>query len=225
MSSPSIHDKYQEALVPGKPPLAEYGLNVFQDGTESLIGKLVINHEPIRTFLEEQGVDRTYFQQPLIHIQRSLDPNQDKQQPFEIGASISISDISFNDQTYFPYIQLGVDVDDLDIKQINHNFRHELGHFVNADTTKPLYNKPAATSTTRLVGMSAFTYNFLPEAPAYPTTTQTLAATALGATLYVGGLFTTVFPIPALHMVTPREIRANHFARKHRGFNPISLNE
>lgn len=224
MHTPAIIQERYEHALRADVPLAKAGLNCFEgDDAIPLVDSIRFDHESIRDFLGEQGVEPKYFQQPFIHIFGAPHDREKRRHGQTVG-SIGIKHVVYNDEAYFPYITMMIDPEKPDIDGANSTLRHELGHFKDGDYETPFYSKPGSSSLVRLMGMSAMMYNYLPSTAAAPsTTTEAVAAVALHSTLWLGGTFATVIPQNLSHILTPMEIKANRFARKHREFNPISL--
>lgn len=144
MSSQTVIESLHEQASCSDVPLAPTGLNLLDPELAHLAGRLVVDDSAVRTFMAGNGVDPEYLRRPLLRIV-----------PITSGCLgfVSESLVVYEEQAYYPYIQLGVRQNKPNIRRLNRTLRHELGHLSDPAAHYPLYGRPLAPSIARLVGM------------------------------------------------------------------------
>jgi len=137
----------------------------------------------------------------------------------QVLGSMSRSSRLENGEIYSPLVSVYSKPEVVQERKLNSTFRHELGHVINCDDNRPPYRDRNLLSSVKALGLCTLTYDVL-STSAYTGSLESglvgLGATALGA-------FLASSPANAIHSLSPREIKANYFAWRHRGFNPIRV--
>ncbi len=211
-------NKIDRAYERSKRPEPLSGYNTVLYDTQELRDAVGIDMPGTRQFIEQQGLPGYYFQNALVHVRHS-EAMPHHGDDTRVSASIRMSPFVLNGHSYFPYLALGVDMENLSEKEINRSFRHEIGHFVHQDTARPLYGYAKFKECVRSIGGVALAYGALRAGNGVHSLAE---ATATLACLQIGyGLVDK--PAYWVSCTLPRELRAEHFARKHDTFNPIAV--
>jgi len=172
------------------------------------------------SFLKSQNVAKTTLDHLMICIEKPVVNNAMGDVSEVVGSTIQSCQLD-NGETYSPIVAIFTRPESIQERTLNSVFRHELAHIINHDNGRPPYRDKNILSSVKTLGLCALTYNIL-LAGDY---TESLTSCAAGLGSTVLGMFVASSPSYAVHRLTPREIKADYFAWRHRDFNPIHVKQ